>query len=76
MKGEQAVEEHDHEAQTCDMWGHVIKEPLPNKADGGSKTEISDSDRLSYAKRNAITCNQAVRIDGIRATAARNRSSS
>jgi len=32
MKGEQVMEEHDHKAQTCDMWGHVIKEPLPTKA--------------------------------------------
>jgi len=37
MKGEQVMEEHDHKAQTCDMWGHVIKEPLPIKADDRPK---------------------------------------
>lgn len=31
------MEEHNHRAQTCDMWGHVIKEPLPTTAGSRSK---------------------------------------
>ena len=37
MKGEQVMEEHDYKAQTCDLWGHVIKEPLPTKPDDRPK---------------------------------------
>jgi hypothetical protein len=37
MNGEQVMEEHDQKAQTCDMWGHVIKEPLPIKANDRPK---------------------------------------
>ena len=44
MQGEPAMEEHDHKAQTCDMWGHIIKEPLPTKADDRPKA-TSECDR-------------------------------
>jgi hypothetical protein len=29
--------EHDHKAQTCDMWGHVIEESVRTKADDRPK---------------------------------------
>jgi len=48
-KGEQVMEERDHKAQTCDMWGHIIKEPLPTKPDDRPKA-TSECDRRGWLR--------------------------
>ena len=54
MKGEEIMEEHDHKAQTCDMWGHVIREPLPTKADDRPKATPSALVSVHICRRSFL----------------------